>query len=259
MAKMAFNVGGLGLPLGLAIGGLFIGIKSGTITKVFRVSSSAETGLGIDLRSTRPFSIDDSPVLNRLFEERIFFEVDGSGSGKGDIQINFKVYGSSGAVIYETERLAPVSGVSLGGWKVSGEPLVMLYPSDVVGPPDVTVKDGSLGERIAISLGLLSPSYGHLTREPEGIWEVTANNEWKYYYRFNSNGSVQWFYDFYDAKQRYWHFENGKGRWDIGRALKIDWFSGDTERWPIPFLPTVNGKWTTPSGDLYGLAAKRLI
>jgi len=259
MAQMAFNVGGLGLPLGLAAGSLFIGIKIGGITKVFRVTSSAETGVGISLRSSRPFSIDDSPVLSRLFDEKIFFEVDGSGSGDGDVQITFKVYDAGGVPVYETERLAPVSGISLGGWKVSGEPLVMLYPSDVVGPPDVTIKDGELGERMAISLGLLSPSFGHLTREPEGIWKVRANNEWTYYYRFNSNGSIQWFYDLYNAKQRYWHFEDGKGSWEVKRALEIDWFSGDSESWAIPFLPTVSGNWTTPDGDKYRLAAERVV
>lgn len=101
---------------------------------------------------------------------------------------------------------------------------------------------------------------GDLVREPYGLWQVNADDGTTYYYRFGHGNTVQWFYDLYTAKQRYWHFDNGKGRWDINRKSRLDitWNSGDTERWSVPFLSEVPGKWTTSSGEIHEMRSRRL-
>jgi hypothetical protein len=98
-------------------------------------------------------------------------------------------------------------------------------------------------------------------REPNGLWEVTADDTWTYYYRFRSGGVVQWFYDRFNAEKRYWHFDDGKGRWNTDRKskLEIKWNSLDTESWPIPFLSTVTGQWRTKGGELHQMKARRLM
>jgi hypothetical protein len=101
---------------------------------------------------------------------------------------------------------------------------------------------------------------GDLVREPYGLWQVNADNGSTYYYRFRHGNIVQWFYERYTAERRYWHFDNGKGRWVINRKsrLDIEWHSGDTESWPIPFLSEVRGKWSTTSGEMHEMRANRL-
>ena len=255
MAQMAFRVGAVGLPYGLAFGHTIIGIKA-NVTKVFSVSSSGDTGLGIDMITSSPFTIDDSPLLTRLFNERIYFEIKGPAlsTGGASVPIEFKVYGEDGDPAYELDKSVYVKGAAVGGWAVNSERLELIYPSNT------RPREEGVGEKFAEMLGLVPKGTGHLGHEPNGIWEVTADNTWKYYYRFNHGGIVQWFYNLHDAKERYWHFDNGKGGWNIKRnsRLEIGWHTGDTETWPVPFMTNVSGEWKTPAGALHQMKATRV-
>lgn len=258
MAEMAFRVGAVGVS-DFAYGHTIIGIKTPTV-KVFSVSSWGDTGLGVDLMTTSPFTIEDSSVLTKLFNERISLEIKGPALSKGgsSMPIEFKIFNESGDVVYALDKSVYVKGGSIGGWTVNSERLEMIYPSNT------RPREDDAGEKFAEMLGLIPKGTGHLNHEPNGVWEVKCDNTWTYYYCFLHGGVVWWCYDKGEAK---WGISRiggggvaqGTGRWAIKRhALEIDWYSGDKEKWPVPFMTEVKGQWNTPKGETHQMKAMRV-
>jgi hypothetical protein len=251
MAKMAFMVGGLGIPFlgeaGLAVGETLIGIKTSYLVKVFYILSSGDTALGVQLHSSAPFTIKDDQILNRLINEKIDFEIKGFQTFVGDLSVEFKVFDGSNSKIYHEEKSAKTIGICHGGWAIYSKELKLIYPGS------------SAGEFAAVQMGLLDPDEVRLSKEPHyyGLWEVQSNYQ-TYFYYFIDSKYVKWFYQL--PKRLFGARGDGMGRWEIkhNSQLVIEWDSGSTEKWGMPLLRDQMGKWFPKAGGEHQVFAKRM-
>lgn len=252
MAQMAFSVGGLGIPIlgeaGFSLGETYIGIKTSYSVKVFKIFSTGDTALGALLHTSKPFTIKDDPILNKLVNEKVDLEIKGFQNFWGDLSVEFKIYDGNNDAVYEENKSVATTGTCHGGWEISSKELDLIYPG------------GSHGEFAAIQMGLLGIDEVRLSKEPDyyGLWEVQANYQ-TYYYLFMSGGYVKWFYQLprtrlYDSPC------DGRGRWEKkhNSLLEIKWDSGSTEKWGMPLQKDQNGKWFPKAGGEHQISAKRI-
>lgn len=124
MKRMAFQVQAAGVLGGVA--DLVIGISAPI--KIFEMSILGASTGATHITTTKPFFIPYAPILGKLSNQIVDFELSGFQGFYGDLPINFKVYDADGNAAYDLSKLVATRGTTTGGFSRKGFRLRQIPP-----------------------------------------------------------------------------------------------------------------------------------